>query len=317
MPQVYITTTMTQYEDHGILNFATNIVYNHEEAQYISMMRHIIDNGSNREDRTNIGTRAIFGQRNVYSLVDGHIPLLTTKFVPLRLIFEELMWFISGKTDVNILKDKKVHIWDANTSREFLDARGLKDYKEGDAGPIYGHQWRHNGAPYEGCDKDYTGQGFDQLNDVIDKIKSDPHSRRIMICSWNPSDLTRVCLPACHTTVQFYVDNGALSCMMYQRSADVALGVPFNIVSYALLTHMIAHITHLKPGTFIHIMGDTHIYNNHIDIIESEQMQRIPYKFPTINISRKIDSIEDFTFEDITLYDYPQNLPRIHLPMAI
>ena len=184
-----------------------------------------------------------------------------------RGIVEELLWFISGNTNSNTLRDKNVHIWDANGSTEFLKKRGL-NYSQGDLGPVYGFQWRHFGANYKTCNDNYDKQGIDQLANIIKTIKTNPNSRRIILSAWNPSDLNKMALPPCHILVQFNVTDKKLNCQMYQRSADVGLGVPFNIASYSLLTHIIAHCTGLKPGKFIHVMGDTHIYLNHIQRIK-------------------------------------------------
>lgn len=193
-----------------------------------------------------MGTLSIFGAQMRFSLRNNIFPLLTTKRVFWRGVVEELLWFIKGSTNAKELADKKVHIWNANSSREFLDANGFKDREEGDLGPVYGFQWRHSGAEYKGMHADYKDEGVDQLADVIEKIKNNPQDRRIIMCAWNPSDLPKMALPPCHCLVHFYVANGELSCLLYQRSADMGLGVPFNIASYALLTYMIAAITKLK-----------------------------------------------------------------------
>lgn len=187
-----------------------------------------------------------------------------------RGIAEELLWFIQGSTDAKLLQAKNVRIWDGNSTREFLDKQGFADREEGDLGPVYGFQWRHFGAEYKTCQDDYAGQGVDQLNDVIERIRKNPNDRRIIMCAWNPVDIPRMALPPCHCLVQFYVANGELSCQLYQRSADMGLGVPFNIASYALLTHMMAHITGLKPGDFVHTLGDAHIYLNHIEPLKEQ-----------------------------------------------
>lgn len=185
-------------------------------------------------------------------------------------VLEELLWFIKGSTNAKELSSKGVRIWDANGSRDFLDNLGFSSRKEGDLGPVYGFQWRHFGADYKDMDSDYSHQGVDQLQKVIDTIKTNPDDRRIILCAWNPKDLPSMALPPCHALCQFYVVNGELSCQLYQRSADMGLGVPFNIASYALLTYMIAHITGLKPGDFVHTLGDAHIYLNHIEPLKMQ-----------------------------------------------
>ena len=206
-------------------------------------------------------------------------------------------------------------IWEGNSSREFLDSVGLSHREEGDLGPVYGFQWRHFGADYVDMHADYAGQGVDQLADVINKIKSRPDDRRIILCAWNPSDLNKMALPPCHCLVQFYVANGELSCQLYQRSADMGLGVPFNIASYALLTHMIAHVTNLKAGEFVHTLGDTHVYLNHVEPLK-EQLKREPRPFPKLVIKRDVENIEDFTIEDFEVKDYDPH-PKITMAMAV
>lgn len=242
-------------------------------------------------------------------------PLLTTKRVFWRGVAEELLWFIKGSTNGKELSEKGVHIWDANGSRQFLDNLGFTGREEGDLGPVYGFQWRHFGAEYKDMHTDYTGQGVDQLQDVIDKIKNNPTDRRIIMSAWNPKDLPQMALPPCHAFVQFYVANGELSCQLYQRSADMGLGVPFNIASYALLTYMIAHITDLKPGDFVHTIGDAHVYVNHFDALK-EQMKREPRPFPSLVIKRKVEKIDDFKMEDFEIKNYNPH-PKISMKMAV
>lgn len=220
--------------------------HEHEEYQYLNHIRRIIETGVKRNDRTGVGTYGIFGSQMRYSLRNNIFPLLTTKRVFWRGVVEELLWFIRGSTNAKELSDKKIHIWDANSSREFLDQMGFVDREEGDLGPIYGFQWRHFGAPYKGMHADYTGQGVDQLKEVIETIRNRPNDRRIIMCAWNPVDIPKMALPPCHCLVQFFVAKDELSCLLYQRSADMGLGVPFNIASYSLLTVMIAHVTGLK-----------------------------------------------------------------------
>ena len=288
---------------------------NMEEKQYLDLIADIIATGNIRSDRTNTGTISKFGHSMKFSLRDGRFPLLTTKQVFWRGVAEELIWFISGKTNAKILKDKNIHIWDGNASREYLDSIGLKDRQENDLGPVYGFQWRHFGAKYVDMHSDYSGQGFDQLAHVIQTIKTNPNDRRIVLSAWNPADLKLMALPPCHMFCQFYVANGELSCSMYQRSCDMGLGVPFNIASYSLLTCMIASVCNLKPGDFTHMLGDAHVYLNHIEPLK-EQLSREPYRFPTLKIKRAVDNIEDFTFEDFELSNYVSH-KKIEMKMAV
>eukprot|EP00057_Strongylocentrotus_purpuratus_P035106 XP_797720.1 PREDICTED: thymidylate synthase [Strongylocentrotus purpuratus] len=248
----------------------------HDEDQYLDLIRHIQAHGHVKGDRTGTGTKSIFGAQSRYNLRD-QFPLLTTKRVFWRGVAEELLWFVKGCTNATELQDKKIHIWDANGSKDFLEKRGLGHYEEGDLGPVYGFQWRHFGAEYKDRFTDYTGQGVDQLANVIETIKNNPDDRRIIMSAWNPPDLPKMALPPCHAFVQFYVCNGELSCQLYQRSGDMGLGVPFNIASYSLLTYMIAHVTGLKPGDFVHTLGDAHVYLNHIEPLK-EQVSDWEYK---------------------------------------
>lgn len=288
---------------------------NVEEMQYLNTIRHILETGARRGDRTGTGTFSVFGSQMRYSLRNGAFPLLTTKKVFYRGIAEELFWFIRGSTSAKELQDKNVRIWDGNSSREYLDSIGLKDREVGDLGPVYGFQWRHFGATYTDMHADYEGQGIDQLAQVIETIKTRPEDRRIIMCSWNPVDLPAMALPPCHCLVQFYVAEGELSCQLYQRSADMGLGVPFNIASYALLTVMIAHVTGLAPGDFVHTLGDAHVYSNHVAALE-EQLKRRPRPFPTIKVKRKVERIEDFKFEDFEVTGYDPH-PKIAMEMAV
>ncbi|CAG4951288.1 unnamed protein product [Parnassius apollo] len=287
----------------------------HEEYQYLNLIKQIIEKGDKRVDRTGVGTLSIFGAMQRYSLQNNTLPLLTTKRVFTRGVIEELLWMISGSTDSNALAKKGVHIWDANGSRMFLDNLGFTDREEGDLGPVYGFQWRHSGAKYVDAKTDYSNQGIDQLQNVINTIKNNPADRRIIMCAWNPSDLKKMALPPCHCLVQFHVADGKLSCLMYQRSADMGLGVPFNIASYSLLTHMIAHITGLQPGEFIHTTGDTHVYLNHIEPLK-KQLERHPKPFPTLEFARQIESIDDFKYEDFIIKSYSPH-PKIDMEMAV
>lgn len=288
---------------------------NPDEDQYLDLIRKVLKNGNKRLDRTGVGTMSLFGAQMRFNIRDGILPLLTTKKVFYRGVAEELFWFINGRTDAKDLQSKNVRIWDGNSSRQFLDSLGFTDREEGDLGPVYGFQWRHFGAQYKTSKDDYSGQGIDQLNDVIDKIKNNPMDRRIIMSAWNPVDIPLMALPPCHVLSQFYVSNGELSCMLYQRSADMGLGVPFNIASYALLTHMIAHVTGLKTGDFIHTMGDVHVYLNHIEPLQ-EQLVRKPRAFPKLKIKRNVAKIEDFTIDDLEVVDYDP-YPPIKMAMAV
>lgn len=290
---------------------------NKDERQYLDLIRKILNEGDTRGDRTGTGTRSIFGATMRFSLADNTLPLLTTKRVFYRGVLEELLWFIKGDTDARNLQAKNVHIWDGNSTREFLDKRGLTENEEGDLGPVYGFQWRHFGAQYVDFHTDYTGQGVDQLQQVIDTLRNNPTDRRIIMSAWNPADIPKMALPPCHMFCQFYVANGKLSCQMYQRSCDVGLGVPFNIASYALLTIMIAWVTGLEPGEFIHVMGDTHIYLNHVEALE-KQLEREPRPFPKLFIKpgTQKDSIDGFKLEDFELSDY-NPYPKIDMEMAV
>jgi len=279
---------------------------NQEEMQYLDLIRDILKNGTVRSNRTGVDTISLFGKSLSFSLKDNNFPLLTTKKVFTRGIIEELLWFISGDTDANNLKRKGVNIWEGNSSREFLDKSGLTDYPEGTCGPIYGFQWRHFGAEYVSSDTDYTDQGVDQVYSLIDTIKKDPNSRRLIISSWNPPQLDQMVLPPCHYCMQFYVNCGYLECQVNMRSCDVGLGLPFNIASYALLTIMIAHCTDLLPGKLIMILGDTHIYSNHVDKLKL-QLERIPFQFPKLVIPsncNKFRNIDDFGVDDFVISDY-------------
>ncbi|KAB0799059.1 hypothetical protein PPYR_06939 [Photinus pyralis] len=300
---------------NGIVKNETENKERHEEFQYLNHIRQILDTGVKRSDRTGVGTYAIFGAQMRYSLRDNIFPLLTTKRVFWRGVVEELLWFIRGSTNAKDLSDKKVHIWDANSSREFLDQMEFTDREVGDLGPVYGFQWRHFGATYEGMHADYDGKGIDQLKQVIDTIRNNPNDRRIIMCAWNPVDIPKMALPPCHCLVQFYVANGELSCLLYQRAADMGLGVPFNIASYSLLTVMIAHVTGLKPGEFIHTLGDSHVYLTHVEPLK-EQLQRVPKPFPHLHIKRHVASIDDFKVEDFDLVGYDP-YPTIKMEMAV
>eukprot|EP01069_Polyplicarium_translucidae_P005958 Polyplicarium_translucidae@DN2882_c0_g1_i2.p1 len=274
----------------------------HDELQYLRLVEEIMRTGVLQDDRTGVGTRALFGAQMRFDL-RSCFPLLTTKRVFWRGVVEELMWFIGGNTNANILTEKGIKIWEGNGSREFLDGRGLSHREVGDLGPVYGFQWRHFGAEYRDMHADYGGQGVDQLAQCIDKIKTDPCNRRIIFSAWNPAAEPQMALPPCHMFCQFFVANGELSSLMFQRSADMGLGVPFNIASYALLTLMVAHVCDLRPGDFVHSIGNAHVYSNHFEALR-EQLSRTPRPFPIVTVNRKVDNIDDFTSADITLSNY-------------
>ena len=276
---------------------------NHEEQQYLNLIKNILENGTWEEGR-NGKTKSIFGNMMRFSLKDGKIPILTTKKTAWKTCLKELLWFIRGDTDNKILKKQGVHIWDANGSREFLDSRGLKLYPEDMLGPIYGYQWRNFNASYH-CftghpidDLQHPFDGIDQLQQIIDALK-DPKqrtSRRLIMTAWNPKQLDQMALPPCHVMCQFNVhDDNKLSCMMVQRSCDEFLGVPFNIASYSFLTHLIAKHCGLEAYEFIHFMGNCHLYENAIDAAKI-QITRKPFPFPTISIKQVRDNINDYQF---------------------
>ena len=262
--------------------------------QYLKLLRTVLDEGVEREDRTGVGTRSIFGYQFRCDLLQG-FPLLTTKRVFFRGVVHELLWFLKGSTNVRELQERNVHIWD-----EWANANG-------ELGPIYGYQWIH--WP-DGC----VG-GINQIKNVVQGIREEPTSRRLIVSAWNVADIDNMALPPCHALFQFYVSNGRLSCQLYQRSADVFLGVPFNIASYALLTHMIAQVTDLEPGEFVHTLGDAHLYNNHLKVVE-EQLKRTPRDLPQLDLNKEIKDIFDFTVDDIELKDYSPH-SKLSAPIAV
>eukprot|EP00811_Abedinium_folium_P033131 NODE_6118_length_1703_cov_16.967005.p1 GENE.NODE_6118_length_1703_cov_16.967005~~NODE_6118_length_1703_cov_16.967005.p1 ORF type:complete len:381 (+),score=116.54 NODE_6118_length_1703_cov_16.967005:3-1145(+) len=288
----------------------------HEEYQYLGLIREIIETGVSMGDRTGVGAHSVFGRQSRYNLRET-FPLLTTKRVFWRGVVEELLWLVRGDTNAKHLSEKGVKIWDGNSSREFLDARGLSHREEGDLGPVYGFQWRHFGAKYVDMHTDYAGQGVDQLAECIKKIKEDPNDRRIVLTAWNPADLELMALPPCHMFCQFYVDvtKGELSSLMYQRSCDVGLGVPFNIASYSLLTIMMAQVCGLKAGEFVHSMGNTHVYNNHIEPLRT-QIARTPRPFPVLKVNPEVTDIDGFKASDFELVGYSP-LAKIAMDMAV
>lgn len=286
----------------------------HQEYQYLNLVNKVLNTGKRRNDRTGTGTISLFGETMRFNL-EHEFPLITTKKTFWRGVVEELLWFISGSTDAKLLQDKNIHIWDGNSSRKFLDSVGLPRNREGDIGPVYGFQWRHFGADYTGVEFNYDNKGIDQLRDVIYQLKTNPTSRRILMSAWNPDALKQMALPPCHVMCQFYVDSRRrLSCQMYQRSADIGLGVPFNIASYALLTCLIAHCTELIPGEFIHVIGDAHIYTNHIEALQ-KQIKRTPYEFPKLSITDTTFDLDKITASDILLTNYKYH-PSVKMEMS-
>lgn len=262
--------------------------------QYLDLLRHVLENGNAKHDRTGTGTRSVFGYQMRYDLQEG-FPLLTTKKLHTRSIFYELLWFLRGDTNIKYLHDNKVTIWD-----EWAD-------RNGDLGPVYGKQWR--------CWQGADGRTIDQISGVIDQIKHNPDSRRMLVSAWNVAEIEEMALPPCHIVFQFYVADQRLSCQLYQRSADIFLGVPFNIASYALLTCMIAQVCGLKAGDFIHTLGDAHLYNNHLEQARL-QLTRTPYPLPVLKLNPDIKDIFDFKYEDIVIENY-QAHPHIKAEVAV
>ena len=315
---------------------------NTEELQYLDLVRGILSRGEHRPDRTGTGTYSLFSPPSLrFSLRNQTFPLLTTKRVYTRAIIAELLWFISGSTDANLLSAQGVKIWDGNGSREFLDSIGLGHRAQGDLGPVYGFQWRHFGAEYVDSKTDYTGKGVDQLQQVIDTLMNNPFDRRIILSAWNPADIKKMALPPCHMFAQFYVSyprpaphepstplsslppdqkpKGELNCCLYQRSCDMGLGVPFNIASYAVLTHLIAYVTGLEPGEFIHCLGDAHVYVDHVDALKV-QIEREPRAWPRLEIKREDlrgkGVIDGFALEDFEVLGY-EPWPTVKMKMSV
>ena len=276
-----------------------------EENQYLNLLDDILSSHNNQEGR-NGNTLSIFGSTMHFSLEHNKMPIMTTKKVAWKTCLRELLWFIKGDTNNKHLKDKNVHIWDENGSRQFLDGRGLTKFMEDDLGPIYGFQWRHYNAKYNGCNSDYSNKGIDQLKEVIECLK-DPekrNSRRMIITAWNPCQLDIMALPPCHIFMQFNVTNNSkLSCAMYQRSNDEACGTCFNIASYCFLTHLLAKHCDLEPYEFLYYKGNCHIYEEHIDNIKV-QVLREPFEFPTLEIINKREHIEDYVEADFVVNNY-------------
>lgn len=278
--------------------------------QYLELLQHILDKGQDKSDRTGTGTRSVFGYQMRFDLTDG-FPLLTTKKVHMKSITHELLWFIKGDTHVKYLQDNGVTIWDEWATAEQTAGFGRQ---EGDLGPVYGHQWRNFGAT-KNANGSYQTDGFDQIKWLINEIKTNPDSRRLIISGWNPNEASQVALPPCHTLFQFYVVNDKLFCQLYQRSADVFLGVPFNIASYALFTHMIAQVCELDVGEFVWTGGDTHLYHNHFEQAKL-QLTREPLLLCQLKLNPKIKDIFAFGFDDISIENY-QSHERIKADVAV
>jgi thymidylate synthase len=261
---------------------------------YLDLMQHVLAHGARKGDRTGTGTLSVFGYQMRFNLADG-FPLLTTKKVHLKSIIHELLWFLQGDSNIRYLRENKVSIWD-----EWAD-------ENGELGPVYGVQWRSWPAP--------DGRHIDQISEVVRDIRENPNSRRLIVSAWNVGEIDRMALPPCHAFFQFYVADGRLSCQLYQRSADIFLGVPFNIASYALLTMMVAQVTSLKPGDFIHTLGDAHLYSNHLDQTR-DQLARAPRELPVMRLNPEIKSLFDFRYEDFELLNYDPH-PAIKAPVAV
>jgi len=284
------------------------------EYQYLKLIKNIAKNGTKETGRNGVIYTSI-GESMKFSLEKNTLPLLTTKYVPWKVCLKELLWFMNGNTNNKLLKQQNVKIWNDNATREFLDSRKLFNLKEDDLGPVYGHQWRHFNAKYDNCNTNYTGMGIDQLENIINELKSENKtSRRLIISAWNPEQIDEMALPPCHTMFQFHVTNeNKLSCSLYQRSGDVGLGIPFNIASYSFLTHIIANHCNLEAKEFIHFIGNAHIYENHLKKLK-KQAKLQPYDFPTINIKNKHKNINNYSLGDIKLLDYKYH-PKINLDM--
>ena len=287
---------------------ATRHSPNFEEKQYLGLISSILDTGEFQQGR-NGNVYSSIGKSMRFSLKNNTIPLLTTKKVAWKTCLKELLWFIKGDTNNKLLKDDNVGIWNGNGTREFLDSRRLYHLNEDDLGPVYGHQWRFWNAPYSkklGCSENYDGKGIDQLQNIIDTLNhpTDKYSRRIIMSAWNPEQLNEMALPPCHVLSQFKVTNdNELSCILYQRSGDIGLGIPFNIASYSFLTHLLAKHCNLKAKEFIHFIGDAHIYDDHCNVLK-QQINREPYSFPQITIENTHDNINNYEVKDFTIKNY-------------
>ena len=320
---------ITQHSDakHFMYERVTQVKHRHGEYAYLDLLSDIYNTGRIREDRTRVGTVAVFGRQMRFN-IENSVPLLTTKQLGWKSVVRELLWFLHGKTDSKLLEQHKVNIWKDNTTREFLDKRGLSDYKEGDIGPMYGFQWRHMGAEYHGADADYkrpAWQGYDQIAWLLNSIRTDPYSRRHMITTYNPVVVDKGVLAPCHGIVcQFFVEDAveggqrSLSCHVYNRSQDTFLGMSWNIFSYAVLTYIIAKFTNTHPKELVISTGDTHIYSNHLEQT-LEQLKRPPLPFPVLKLHERINgmrSIDELTIDDFELIGYISH-PPLRAPMAV
>ena len=285
-----------------------------EETQYFKLIENAL-NGDVIKSRNGI-TYNSFGESMKFNLKDNTLPLLTSKKVAWKTCIKELLWFIQGSTDNRILKNQNVKIWNGNATREFLDSRGLHNYCENDLGPIYGHQWRFWNSQYKDFNTNYKNKGIDQLENVI-KVLNDPYekySRRNILTAWNPEQIDEMALPPCHVMSQFYVnENDELSCSLYQRSGDIGLGIPFNIASYSILTHLLAKHCNLKAGSFHHFIGIAHIYEEHLEVLK-KQLNSKTHDFPKINIVKKYESIDHYKLDDILVYNYKHE-KTLKMPM--
>lgn len=290
------------------------------EQGYLNLLQEVLDHGHFKPvERTGVGTWSMFGKSLRFDLRDRRLPMLTTKKMFFKGIAKELLWFLKGDcTTTDALVKDNVHIWDLNSTRDYLDSRGLQDYAEGELGPIYGYQWRHWGKPYN---KGIDVQGIDQIQKIIETIRTNPNDRRMILSAWNVSDLDRMALPPCHVFAQFYVkevsDKKYLSCAMYQRSADLFLGVPFNVTSYALLTHMIAHVTDCEPDELVMFFGDAHVYANHLEAVKTQLARKDRcFEFPTLRIVTPNKDIDQIQYDNLVVENY-QSHDAIQAPMAV
>lgn len=298
-------------------------IANLDEIEYLLLLERILKYGSERSDRTGVGTISMFGTNLRFSLENNEIPILTTKKMFLKGVVEELLFFLRGESDTKKLEEKGVNIWKGNTTREFLDKTGLKHLPEGHMGKMYGHQWRNFGghdevADYQSRAYESTQTGVDQIQNVLNLLKTDPNSRRIVVNAWNAKDLDKMCLAPCHPMFQFYVTDNKLSCLFYMRSADAFLGLPFNLLSYAILTRIVAQTVGMEAKELIFMGGDTHIYKNHVEQVK-EQISREAFLFPKLYINKELNNIKDIEslqFSDFEIKDYKSH-PAIKAEMAV
>ena len=291
------------------------------EAGYIQSLKDLLERNNIQKNRTEVDAYRGVPTMFVYDLSEDKFPLFTTKYMPQEIILAELLFFMRGQTNVKILQDQNVRIWDANTSKEFMESRALGHYEEGDAGPIYGFQWRHFGAKYEGMNADYTGKGVDQLQWIIDTINNNDEEqmRRLIMSAWNPPDLPMMALPPCHVLYTFTVDRdtNTISCTLFQRSGDAGLGVPFNVASASALTYVIGKFTNLKPDKLYHTVVDYHLYVEHVEpIMKAKMLERKPYEPPKLVIGGEATCVDDIKIEDFVITNYSHH-PRVRMPMAV